>query len=148
MKVHIGVDAVTGLAHSVFATSANVADVTMVRHLVREDGKRIDGDTGCFGMGKYLVEEKQSSETRCFAAVRRSAIKKMEDSWKKTLMLAFEKTKTNIYAKVEHPFHVTKNLFGYRKVCYKGLTKNQAQLFSLFALAGRCQKHVHGGSVS
>ena len=154
MKVHIGVDAVTGLAHSVFATSANVADVTMVRHLVREDGKRIDGDTGCFGMGKYLVEEKQSSETRCFAPVRRSAIKKMEDSWKKTLMLAFEKTKTNIYAKVEHPFHVIKNLFGYRKVCYKGLTKkNQAQLFSLFALAnlvlaGRCQQHVHGGSVS
>ncbi len=63
-------------------------------------------------------------------------------------MLAFEKTKTNIYAKVEHPFHVIKNLFGYRKVCYKGLTKSQAQLFSLFALAGRCQKHVHGGSVS
>ena len=87
MKVHIGVDAVTGLAHSVFATSANVADVTMVRHLVREDGKRIDGDTGCFGMGKYLVEEKQSSETRCFAAVRRVMV--ISGVWKQAERMAY-----------------------------------------------------------
>lgn len=36
---------------------------------------------------------------------------------------------------MEHPFHVIKNLFGYRKVRYRGMEKNQAQLFSLFALA-------------
>ena len=33
MKAHIGVDAVTGLTHSVATTSANVADVTMAGHL-------------------------------------------------------------------------------------------------------------------
>jgi IS5 family transposase len=37
--------------------------------------------------------------------------------------------------KVEHPFHVVKNLFRHRKVRYKGLAKNEAQLFSLFGLA-------------
>ncbi|NYS36600.1 transposase, partial [Streptococcus danieliae] len=93
------------------------------------------------------------TETRCCSAVRRGAIKKMEDSRKKMLLLALEKTKASIRAKVEHPFHVIKNLFGYRKVRYKGLTKNQAQLFSLFALAnlvlaGRCQKDANGVSVS
>jgi IS5 family transposase len=36
---------------------------------------------------------------------------------------------------VEHPFHIVKNLFGYRKVRYRGLRKNLAQLHSLFALA-------------
>jgi IS5 family transposase len=36
---------------------------------------------------------------------------------------------------VEHPFHVIKNLFGHRKARYRGLAKNQAQLYSLFALA-------------
>lgn len=36
---------------------------------------------------------------------------------------------------MEHPFHVIKNLFGHRKVRYRGMEKNQAQLFSLFALA-------------
>jgi transposase, IS5 family len=62
-----------------------------------------------------------------------------------------EKAYTSIRAKVEHPFHVIKNLFGYRKDRYKGLAKNQAQLFSLFALAnlvlaGRCQGRVDGAS--
>ena len=39
---------------------------------------------------------------------------------------------TNLRAKVEHPFHVIKNLFRHKKTCYKGLAKNEAQLFSLF----------------
>ena len=43
--------------------------------------------------------------------------------------------KASVRAKVEHPFHVVKNLFRHRKVRYKGLAKNTAQLFSLFALA-------------
>ncbi|MFM9428895.1 IS5 family transposase [Variovorax sp. GrIS 2.14] len=40
-----------------------------------------------------------------------------------------------IRAKVEHPFHVVKNLFGHRKARYRGLAKNTAQLLSLFGLA-------------
>ncbi len=46
-----------------------------------------------------------------------------------------EQLKASVRAKVEHPFHVIKNLFKHRKVRYKGLAKNQAQLFSLFSLA-------------
>jgi len=53
----------------------------------------------------------------------------------------------------QHPFHVFKNLFGYRKVSYKGLAKNQAQLFSLFGLANlvlaaRCEGRVDRASAS
>jgi IS5 family transposase len=43
--------------------------------------------------------------------------------------------KAHIRARVEHPFHVVKNLFHYKKVRYKGLAKNTAQLYSLFGLA-------------
>ena len=43
--------------------------------------------------------------------------------------------KAQIRARVEHPFHVLKNLFGHKKVRYKGLAKNTAQLYSLFGLA-------------
>ena len=46
-----------------------------------------------------------------------------------------EDTKASIRAKVEHPFHVVKNLFRHRKTRYKGLVKNTAQLFALFGLA-------------
>ena len=53
----------------------------------------------------------------------------------KDLLIAVERTKAQIRARVEHPFHVIKNLFGHRKVRYKGLVKNTAQLFSLFGLA-------------
>ena len=38
-------------------------------------------------------------------------------------------------AKVEHAFHVVKDLFGHRKVRYGGLKKNRAQLHTLFGLA-------------
>ncbi|GAM53158.1 hypothetical protein EBME_1621 [bacterium endosymbiont of Mortierella elongata FMR23-6] len=37
--------------------------------------------------------------------------------------------------RVEHPFHIIKNLFRHKKVRYRGLVKNTAQLFALFALA-------------
>jgi len=53
----------------------------------------------------------------------------------KELLVAVERTKAQIRARVEHPFHVIKNLFGHRKVRYKWLTKNTAKLFSLFGLA-------------
>jgi len=53
----------------------------------------------------------------------------------KELTQAFEKAKAQVRARVEHPFHILKNLFKHRKTRYRGLAKNTAQLHSLFALA-------------
>ena len=39
-----------------------------------------------------------------------------------------------VRAKVEHPFRIVKRQFGYLKTRYRGLAKNRAQLFTLFAL--------------
>jgi len=46
-----------------------------------------------------------------------------------------EKLKTSIRAKVEHPFRMIKQQFGFAKVCYRGLAKNSAQLVTLFSLS-------------
>jgi IS5 family transposase len=46
-----------------------------------------------------------------------------------------EKLKARVRAKVEHPFHIIKNIFQLRKVRYRGLAKNTAQLLTLFGLA-------------
>jgi IS5 family transposase len=46
-----------------------------------------------------------------------------------------EKLKAGIRATVEHPFRVVKRQFGYVKVRCRGLKKNTAQLFTLFALS-------------
>ena len=54
---------------------------------------------------------------------------------RKAMTKELEKLKAQVRARVEHPFHVVKNLFGYRKTRYRGLAKNAAQLHTLFALA-------------
>ena len=46
-----------------------------------------------------------------------------------------ERLKASIRAKVEHPFRVIKRQWGHVKVRYRGLAKNTAQLYTLFALA-------------
>lgn len=46
-----------------------------------------------------------------------------------------EHTKARIRAKVEHPFGVVKQQWGHTKVRYRGLAKNTAQLYRLFALS-------------
>tara|TARA_R110001606_G_scaffold161436_2_gene305344 strand:+ start:2557 stop:2844 length:288 start_codon:yes stop_codon:yes gene_type:complete len=43
--------------------------------------------------------------------------------------------KASIKAKVEHPFRVIKRQFGFRKIIYRGLEKNDNKLAMLSALA-------------
>ena len=134
MKAHIGVDAATGLTHSLVATSANQAEITVAEQLLRDDKEPIYADAGYTGLGKRLCGDDDTLPPLRIAA-RRSTIKKMEDGPEKQILQRIEHCKASIRAKVEHPFHVIKNLFGHRKVRYRGMEKNQAQLFSLFALA-------------
>ena len=46
-----------------------------------------------------------------------------------------ERALSQVRAWVEHPFHIVKNLFRHKKLRYRGLAKNTAQLHTLFALA-------------
>jgi len=77
----------------------------------------------------------------------------MQEGPLKDLVTALERSKAQIRARVEHPFHIVKNLFHHRKTRYKGLAKNTAQLFSLFALANlviarNLLRSVHGSNPS
>jgi IS5 family transposase len=86
-------------------------------------------------------------------AARRGKIKAMQEGPLKDLVTALERTKAQIRSRVEHPFHIVKNLFHHRKTRYKGLSKNTAQLFSLFALANlviarNLLRSVHGSNPS
>lgn len=62
------------------------------------------------------------------------------------LLEKLERCKASIRAKVEHPFHVVKNLFKHKKTRYRGLAKNEAQLFSLFGLANLVLAHRRLGA--
>ncbi len=77
----------------------------------------------------------QGSEVEWHVAMRPGKRKALEGTELGRLVEPVEHVKASIRAKVEHPFRVVKNLFKHRKTRYKGLAKNTAQLFSLFALA-------------
>ena len=132
MKAHIGLDAESGIVHSVVATAANVGDITQAGALLHGEEEVAFGDAGYRGVNKR--EEAQGP--RWHVAMQPGKRRKLEltRKWARLLEQA-EQLKASVRAKVEHPFHVVKNLFHHKKVRYKGLAKNAAQLFSLFALA-------------
>ncbi|MGT2452701.1 IS5 family transposase [Cupriavidus basilensis] len=133
MKAHIGVDAASGLVHSVVGTAANESDVSQAHALLHGHEENAFGDAGYTGVEKR--DEMQGNSVKWQVAVKRGKIKAMRDGGVKDLLIAVERAKAQIRARVEHPFHVIKNLFGHHIVRYKGLVKNTAQLFSLFGLA-------------
>lgn len=133
MKAHIGVDAQTGLVHNLVGTAANVHDVTQVQALLHGDETDVFGDAGYQGVEKR--EENLELPVNWHIAMRPSKRKALDKSAAGELMEKLEHAKASIRAKVEHPFHIVKNLFQHRKARYKGLAKNTAQLFSLFGFA-------------
>jgi IS5 family transposase len=132
MKAHIGVDAQSGLVHSLMGTAANVHDVTQAGALLHGQETQAWGDAGYRGVDK----RPEASGPQWNVAMRPTERKALPKSnpWGQMLE-EVEQLKASIRAKVEHPFHIVKNLFKHRKTRYQGLAKNTAQLFSLFALA-------------
>jgi IS5 family transposase len=67
-------------------------------------------------------------------AMRAGKRRALPDTVAGRLLEQGERLKSCIRAKVEHPFHIIKNILGLKKVRYRGLAKNTAQLFTLFGL--------------
>jgi IS5 family transposase len=141
MKAHIGADADSGLVHSLHTTAANESDVAHAHEVMHGHERQAYLDAGYTGVDKReeilqaQAEGKIRSDIEWNVAKRRGTITKMAEGTLKTLTKALERVKARIRARVEHPFHVVKNLFRHKKTRYKGLAKNEAQLYSLFGLA-------------
>jgi IS5 family transposase len=133
MKAHIGADAAHGLVHTLVTTAANVSDVTQAHALLHGEESLAFGDAGYQGAEKR--PEHKAAHTKWQVAMRYGKRKALPDTEVGRLDEQIEQIKASIRAKVEHPFHVIKNVFGLKKVRYRGLAKNTAQLFTLFVLA-------------
>jgi transposase, IS5 family len=133
MKAHIGVDAASGLVHIVVGTAGNVADVTQAHTLLHGDVTAALGYAGYQGVQKR--PENAGKSVTWQVAMKRSKRKALPDNKLGRMLEKLEHLKASVRAKVEHPFHVIKNLFRHRKTRYRGLVKNTAQLFTLFAFA-------------
>ena len=133
MKARIGVDASSGLVNAVVGTAGNVADVAQAHALLHGEEVFALGDAGSQGLDKR--EENQGKSVTWHTAMRPGKRRLLPQDRFAWIADQIEKLKASIRAKVEHPFHVIKNLFKHRKARYRGLAKNNAQLFALFGFA-------------
>lgn len=133
MKAHIGVDAESGLVHTVRGTSGHVGDIAEGNTLLHGQEAVAFGDAGYQGIEKRPDATKDVTWHVAMRPGKRKALNKENEA--DAMIDKAEKLKAGIRAKVEHPFRVIKRQFGFVKVRYRGLKKNTAQLFTLFALS-------------
>ncbi len=135
MKAHIGADRDSKFVHTLKVTAANVADITQTAELLHGEETQVHADAGYTGVQKRPEIIALERPIDWHIAAKRGLIKAMAEGAQKDALKAVEKAKAAVRAFVEHPFHIVKNLFGYRKTRYRGLAKNGHQLHTLFALA-------------
>lgn len=127
MKLHIGTDT-KGIAHTALVSTAKVHDSKHLADLLHGAEKEIYGDRA------YINQEKQ----KCFEAQgvswniqlrsnRNAPLSESQRLW--------NREQSKVRARVEHIFQVIKQLWGHRKVRYRGLAKNKAHYLTLLALA-------------
>ena len=133
MKAHIGVDAESGLVHTVRGTPANVNDVVEANSLLHGAEADVFGDAGYQGADKRPDAKDAVAWHVAMKPGKRRALDKTR--LVNQLIDQLERLKASVRAKVEHPFRVIKRQFGHVKVRYRGLKKNTAQLRTLFALS-------------
>ena len=127
MKAHLGTDSKTKLIHSVVATPANVHDSVVLPKLLHGEETRVWGDSAYVGQIKVIrgvapkaldFTQAKASRNRPLSAAERSK----------------NRNKSKVRAKGEHPILVIKRIFGFTKVCYRGIAKNAHRLLVACAL--------------
>jgi IS5 family transposase len=128
MKVHTGTDTDSGLVHTVVATAANVADINVLGELLHGNEESLHGDSAYHA--KELKAQAEASGLAFNVNQRGTKGKPLTQAQRMR-----NRRLSRVRATVEHPFLVVKRLWGHAKVRYRGLKKNLAQMYSLFALA-------------
>src|SRR5438270_8765973 len=132
MKAHIGVDVASGVVHTLTGTAANEADINQTAALLHGREEAVFADAGYTGADKR--PELEDCDVSWNIAIKRGIIKALPKALRDWAE-AVERALSQVRAWVEHPFHIVKNLFRHKKLRYRGLAKNTAQLRTLFALA-------------
>jgi len=128
MKAHVGTDTGKGLVHTIVVTNAAVHDSQVMDELLHGEEQAVYGDSA------YTSEKRKTGfEAKGIKwCVNRKGCRYRQMS---PADVEYNHKQSQTRARVEHAFRVVKHLWHYQKVRYKGLFKNAAQVFSLFALA-------------
>lgn len=127
MKVHIGTDT-QGIVHSLSTTHAAAADIHQLPNLIHGEERELYGDRA------YWSESDRRSfqEVGVRYRVNRRGHRHRPLSARGQQI---NRGRSRVRARCEHPFHVVKTLWGFRKTRYRGLYKNTARAYTAFALS-------------
>ena len=132
MKAHVGVDADSGIVHSLGTSTAKVHDSRVWDELLHGD------ETSVWADKAYVSAEREDAfagPDKFWGVMRKAprggTLHPIDEHINRLI--------AKVRSRVEHPFRVLKRQFGYIKTRYRGLAKNRAQLFSLFALGNLYQ---------
>jgi IS5 family transposase len=127
MKLHVGTDT-RGIVHRVTTTHAAAADNSQLPALLHGEESALYGDRAYWS--EAARQHYEAAGVRFRVNKRGAPQHPVSAAWR-----AFNRARSRIRARGEHAFHVVKRLWGFSKVRYRGLAKNTAQAFTLFALA-------------
>ena len=135
-RLHIGVDAGTGYVHSMEVTAANTGERDVVPLLIRLDDEVLYRDAGYTGLANRPEIQADAHFSRIdYRTNTRNRLRWKSQApgfdWDRSI----EYQKSRVRSKVEYVFLIIKRLFGYRKVWYRGLVKNQTHAFILGSCA-------------
>lgn len=129
MKLHIGVDSRSGLAHSAVVSAANIHDKHPLPDLLHGNEQRVYGDSAYASQKELIVGKAPKAKDFTNERVRNREGQVDEAKRSKN------RNKSRIRARVEHVFGVIKRLWGFAKVRYRGLQKNATRAFTALALS-------------
>ena len=128
MKPHIGVDSKTGLAHSAVVTAANVHDKHPLPDLLHGEEALVYGDCAYASQQDLIASKAPNAQDLTNQRVRKGSVTE-------GLERMINRAKSRVRARVEHVFGVVKRLWGFSKVRYRGLAKNETRAFVALGLA-------------
>lgn len=128
MKLHIGVDSKTGLAHSAVVTAANVHDKHPLPELLHGQEERVYGDCAYASQQALIRAKSPGAADFTNQKVRKGSVTE-------ELERLVNRAKSRTRARVEHMFGVVKRLWKFDKVRYRGLAKNATRAFVTLAMA-------------
>ena len=120
------------MIHSVAVTAANVHDLTPASELLHDDEEVVYDDAGYQGIGKRPEMAGKTTELR--VAMRPGKRRALPNTPEGRLQNLIETAKAHIRSKVEHPFRVIKQQFGFQKTRLRGLAKNRCKINVLASL--------------
>lgn len=123
IKIHAGEDAESDITHTVTVTSASESDLSQADKLMRPDDELGVGDKGYQGFSR--------EGAKFYSPMKRGSVSEGAEAERK----AYNRKTSSIRSKVEHGFRVIKCVFGWKKVRYRGLKKNEACFVTLFAFS-------------